>query len=72
MKKILSVLVFTLLNVHLICSQSQIRFTVQLAPGSEGRGNVSASASSTTPGTYSSDPISYKGDATECTTIWGY
>ena len=66
MKKILSVLVFTLLNVHLICSQSQIRFTVQLAPGSEGRGQVSASASSTTPGTYSTNPISYNGDADKC------
>lgn len=69
MKKILSVLVFTLLNVHLMYSQSQIRFTVQLAPGSEGRGQVSASASSTTPGTYSTSFSYNKGDATRCTDI---
>ncbi len=66
MKKILSILVFTLFCVGGVFAESKITFKVQLATGSEGMGYVTTSSSSTVSDDYSAPSDSYSSSSTKC------
>lgn len=66
MKKILSVLVMTLLCVGGVFAESKITFNVQLATGSEGMGYVMTSSSATVSNDYTTTSQSYSSSSTKC------
>lgn len=67
MKKILSILVFTLCCVGGVFAESKITFKVQLATDSEGMGYVTASSSATVSDDYTTPNASYSSSSTKCT-----
>ena len=66
MKKILSVLVFTLFCVVGVFAQSYIKFNVQLADDSEGMGYVTVSSSNTVSNDYTTTSAQYSSESTNC------